>query len=173
MISLLGPYFLTFIGIIISGVHDFPAMAILLTVIGVLWTLIGGKMKGYDKVGILISEAIHAVIWIVCRFFPMFGAKLLGGAVGLVIGIAILAVVVSFFFGGSSDQDTRQQTGGGTGEVIYPSTIYDEVNRAWQKMHDNGQGEASFQNDRGESVYFYPSNRYGNTASAGGRRFHW
>ena len=50
MISLLGPYFLTFIGIIISGVHDFPAMAILLTVIGVLWTLIGGKMKGYDKV---------------------------------------------------------------------------------------------------------------------------
>ena len=78
-------------------------------------------MKGYDEVGILISEAIHAVIWIVCRFFPMFGAKLLGGAVGLVVGIAILAVVVSFFFGGSSDQDTRQQTGGGTGEVIYPS----------------------------------------------------
>ena len=60
MISLLGPYFLTFIGIIISGVHDFPAMAVLLTVIGVLWTLIGGKMKGYDKVGILISEAVQA-----------------------------------------------------------------------------------------------------------------
>ena len=39
MISLLGPYFLTFIGIIISGVHGFPAMAVLLTAIGVLWTL--------------------------------------------------------------------------------------------------------------------------------------
>lgn len=171
MISLLVPYFLTFIGIIISGVHDFPAMAIFLTAIGVLWTFIGGKMKGYDGKGILIAEAIHAVIWIVCKFFPMFGAKLLGGAIGLAISIVILAVVVSFFWGGSEGGEIHGQTSAGTGE--YPNVIYDEYNRAWQKMHDNGRGEASFQSDSGESVYFYPSNRYGNSAAAGGKKFHW
>lgn len=73
MISLTIPYILTFIGIIIGGVHDFMAMAVFLTVIGAVWTAITCTVKSYSKQGLLIAEAVHGAIWIICKFFSMFG----------------------------------------------------------------------------------------------------
>ena len=106
MVSLIIPYFLTWIGIIIGSVHDFTAMAVFLTVIGAVWTAIACTVKDFSRRGLLIAEAVHAVIWIICKFFPMFGAKLLGGAVGLAVSVVILALVYVYFFA-PSDGDGR------------------------------------------------------------------
>ena len=56
-----------------------------MTVIGAVWTAIACTVTDFSRRGLLIAEAVHAVIWIICKFFPMFGAKLLGGAVGLAV----------------------------------------------------------------------------------------
>ena len=66
MVSLIIPYFLTWIGIIIGSVHDFTAMAVFVTVSGAVWTAIACTVKDFSRRGLLIAEAVHAVIWIIC-----------------------------------------------------------------------------------------------------------
>ena len=46
-----------------------------------------------SKRRLLIAEAVHAAVWIVCKFSPMFGAKMLGGTIGLAVAAVILVLV--------------------------------------------------------------------------------
>lgn len=155
MVSLLIPYFLTWIGIIIGSVHDFTAMAVFLTVIGVVWTAIACTAKGFSGRGILIAEAVHAVIWIVCKFFPMLGAKILGGAVGLGIAIFIVALVYVYFFAPSEDK--ASQGGQKERNERLPNRIYDDSNTPWEcTWRSSTSQETDYVNQKtGETMRIY------------------
>lgn len=178
MISTIVPYVLTLMGLIIDGVHDFLGMAILLTVIGIIWTGIGGLMKDYSRKGLLISEGVHGIIWIVCKFFPMFGAKLLGGVFGLLIGAVVLIFAYIYIldplFSGnrdSGDSAWEQEPSGENGQM--PNIIYDSNNQEWHCLNRFGNGEAEYRDKSGNTVRIYHSNVDGNSAQTSAGWFHW
>lgn len=178
MISTIVPYVLTFMGLIIDGVHDFLGMAIFLTVIGVIWTGIAGLVKDYSKKGILIAEGVHGVIWIMCKFFPMFGAKLLGGITGLLIGAVVLIfayiyILEPMFSGNhdSGDSPWEQEPSGGNGQM--PNIIYDSNNREWHCLNRFANGEAEYHDKSGNTIHIYHSNVEGNSAATSEGVFHW
>lgn len=176
MISLGIPYMLTFIGIIIGGVHDFMGMAVFLTVIGVLWTAIACAVKKYSRQGFLIAEAVHAVIWIICKFFPMFGAKLLGGAVGLAVAIVLILLVYAYFFAPSDDDGERHANGKKlTPAHRLPKRIYDDGNNPWEcTWRSNTSQEADYINkNTGETIRIYHYSISGNSAQTDKGTFRW
>lgn len=115
MVSLIVPYFLTFLGLMTGSAQDFPAFAVFLTFIGVVWTLVRGLAKHSGFKIILLQEAIHAALWLLFNFSP----ELLGKAIGLVIGLAVaipLAVVAYVYFigplfSGTLGSDSRAAAG--------------------------------------------------------------
>lgn len=70
MVSLIVPYFLTFLGLMTGSAQDFPAFAVFLTFIGVVWTLVRGLAKHSGFKIILLQEAIHAALWLLFNFSP-------------------------------------------------------------------------------------------------------
>lgn len=170
MISFVIPYFLTFLGLVIDGAHHFLAMAIILTVIGVIWTGIACMTRDYSNKGIAIAEGVHAVIWLMFKVFPAFGAKLLGGFIGLVIAALIILLFVVFVMGGG---DEEKKTSGGGGTPSMPNIIYDDNNNRWQLSHRNGGGESVYHNDAGQEVHIYHQNVSGTNANTSAGNFHW
>ena len=85
MISLIAPYFVTLLGVIVGGAWDFPAFAYLFLAVGVLWTLGRGLVAHSDKRTLIITLAIHAVIYLVYNFKP----EMIGAAIGIVIGLPV------------------------------------------------------------------------------------
>lgn len=176
MISLTIPYILTFIGIIIGGVHDFMAMAVFLTVIGAVWTAIACTVKDYSKQGLLIAEAVHGAIWIICKFFPMFGAKLLGGAVGLAVAVVLVLFVYAYFFAPSDEGGDRRSDNGEPEKARQlPNRIYDEGNNAWEcTWRSKTSQEADYVNkNTGETMRIYNYNISGKSVLTDKGTFRW
>lgn len=173
MVSLIIPYFLTWIGIIIGGVHDFTAMAVFLTVIGMVWTAITCTVKDFSKQGLLIAEAVHAVIWIVCKFFPMFGAKLLGGAVGLAVSVVILALIYVYFIAPSDTGHSQERQQDRMHQL--PNRIYDDSRIPWEcTWRSKTSQEADYVNKKtGETMRIYHYNISGNSAQTDKGTFRW
>ena len=141
MISLIAPYFVTLLGVIVGGAWDFPAFAYLFLAVGVLWTLGRGLVAHSDKRTLIITLAIHAVIYLVYNFKP----EMIGAAIGIVIGLAVaipLAVVffqhfaANFSIGGS--RSGGSESAGENRRVRMPNIIYDECNNRWQLPRDTG-----------------------------------
>lgn len=174
MVSLIIPYFLTWIGIIIGSVHDFMAMAVFLTVIGAVWTAIACTVKDFSRRGLLIAEAVHAVIWIICKFFPIFGAKLLGGAVGLAVSVVILALVYVYFFA-PSDGDGRSGERQPAAAQKLPNRIYDGNNNPWEcTWRSTTSQETDYVNKKtGETIRIYHYSISGNSAQTDKGTFRW
>lgn len=173
MISLIIPYLLTWIGIIIGGVHDFAAMAVFLTVIGVIWTAVACTVKGFSKRTLLIAEAVHAVIWIICKFFPMFGAKLLGGAVGLAVAVVILILVYIYFIAPSNDVHLQERRPERAQQL--PNRIYDDSRTPWEcTWRSTTSQEADYVNkETGETMRIYHYSISGNSARTDRGTFRW
>lgn len=176
MISLIVPYILTLMGIIIGSVHDFMGMAIFLTVIGMIWTGIRGLIKQNSKKGILIAEGIHGIIWIVCKFFPMFGAKLIGGVFGLLIAAVVLILAYVYIlepmFSGSRGS-VEEQTSSVEGNRQMPNIVYDDNNQEWHCLQRFDNGEAEYRDKSGKVVHIYHSQVEGKTAATSEGHFHW
>lgn len=173
MASLIIPYFLTWVGIIIGSVHDFTAMAVFLTAVGMIWTAIACTVKHFSKQGTLIAEAVHAVIWIVCRFFPMFGAKLLGGAVGLAAAVVILALAYVYFIAPSDDAPLKERQKESRQQL--PDRIYDDRRTPWEcTWRSKTSQEADYVNkETGETMRIYHYNISGNSARTDKGTFRW
>ena len=173
MVSLIIPYLLTWIGIIIGGVHDFTAMAVFLTVIGVIWTAIACTVKGFSKRTLLIAEAVHAVIWIICKFFPMFGAKLLGGAVGLAVAVVILILVYVYFIAPSDDARPQKRQPERTRQL--PNRIYDDSRTPWECVwRSKTSQETDYVNKKtGETMRIYHYIMNENSAQTDRGTFRW
>ena len=173
MVSLIIPYFLTWIGIIIGSVHDFMAMAVFLTVIGAVWTAIACTVKDFSRRGLLIVEAVHAVIWIICKFFPMFGAKLLGGAVGLAVSVVILALVYVYFFAPSDEEHPQERRQEGRKQL--PNRIYDDSNTPWEcTWRSSTSQETDYVNKKtGETIRIYHYSISGKAAQTDKGTFRW
>ena len=79
MVSLIVPYFLTFLGLMVDSAHDFPAFAVVFTAAGVLWTAGRGLAKESGGKAIALMVAGHGVIWLLFKFKP----EMLGAAIGI------------------------------------------------------------------------------------------
>ena len=89
MVSLIVPYFLTFLGLMVDSAHDFPAFAVVFTAAGVLWTAGRGLAKESGGKAIALMVAGHGVIWLLFKFKP----EMLGAAIGIAIGLAFAVPV--------------------------------------------------------------------------------
>lgn len=181
MISLIVPYFLTFLGLMVDSAHDFPAFAVVLTAAGVIWTAGRGLAKESGGKVIALTVAIHGVIWLLFRFKP----EMLGAAIGIVIGLVFAVpvaligwsvIIKPLFFGGSSDvpsfggeaEDTARQSRG-----TLPNIIFDGGNNRWQLLHRNGDGSAVYYSDDGREVLIHLNYVSGTTANTSEGTFHW
>jgi hypothetical protein len=174
MISLIVPYVLTLMGVIFKTVHDFTGMAVLLTVIGVVWTGIGGLVKGYSKKALLISEAVHALIWIGLVYFPGLIGNLLGGLIGLLVAIVIAVLAYIYIIDpifSSGGKETAEAAAPETAEFI-PNIIYDEGNNRWQCQGVYGD-HAVYYDDNGKQITIYHGAISGTQAVTNEGTFHW
>lgn len=172
MISLIVPYILTFMGLITDAVHDFPEFAIFLTAIGVLWTGLRAFLHDYGIKGVLAFESGHAIIWILCRVFPVLFAKLMG-FLGGVLAVIILLVMAYFYFedeDGSTVSSSVQNTR--SGAVSMPNIIYDSSNNRWQCVGRFGS-ESEYRSDDGQTVRIYHADVSGSGANTSAGYFHW
>ena len=180
MVSLIVPYFLTFLGLMVDSAHDFPAFAVVFTVAGVLWTAGRGLAKESGGKVIALTVALHGVIWLLFKFKP----EMLGAAIGIVIGLAFAVpvaligwsvVIRPLFFGGSSAPAFRggaeDAAPGGRGTL--PNIIYDDSNARWQLRRRNGDGSAVYYSDDGREVLIHLNYVSGTTANTGEGTFHW
>ena len=175
MVSLIVPYFLTFLGLMTGSAQDFPAFAVFLTFIGVVWTLVRGLAKHSGFKIILLQEAIHAALWLLFNFSP----ELLGKAIGLVIAlpIAILVGVVglSFFRGLSADDSAPampRQEDDRTPLQRVPNIIYDGSNSRWQLVN-RGYDTATYESDDGRQVVLRHAEMGRSGANTNEGYFHW
>ena len=182
MVSLIIPYFLTFLGLITGSAHDFSAFAVFLTFIGVVWTLIRGLVKHSGLKLIVVQEAIHAVLWLMFNFSP----ELLGKAIGLVIGLAIaipLAIVAYVYFIGplfsgtlgkddpAPDWENPIREGG---TELLPQYIYDGDNNRWTMVYRNDNGDCRYRCEAdNREVYLTHAEVRGTHAQTGEGHFHW
>lgn len=180
MVSLIGPYFLTFLGLMVDSAHDFPAFAVVFTAAGVLWTAGRGLAKESGGKAIALMVAGHGAIWLLFKFKP----EMLGAAIGIAIGLAFAVpvaligwsvVIRPLFFGGSSAPAFRggaeDAAPGGRGTL--PNIIYDDSNARWQLRHRNGDGSAVYYSDDGREVLIHLNYVSGTTANTGEGTFHW
>lgn len=175
MISLIAPYFVTLLGVIVGGAWDFPAFAYLFLAVGVLWTLGRGLVAHSDKRTLIITLAIHAVIYLVYNFKP----EMIGAAIGIVIGLAVaipLAVVffqhfaANFSIGGS--RSGGSESAGENRRVRMPNIIYDEGNNRWQLSRDMGD-HFDYYDDNGREVSIWVNSISGTSANTSEGTFHW
>ena len=181
MVSLIVPYCLTFLGLMVDSVHDFPAFAVVFTVAGVIWTAGRGLVKESGGKVIALTVAIHGVIWLLFKFKP----EILGAAIGLVIGlvvavpVAILGwcvIIRPLFFGDTSSTPTFR---GEAAEMsrqsrdTLPNIIFDDANDRWRLRHRNGDGSAIYYSDDGREVLIHLNYVSGTTANTGEGAFHW
>ena len=179
MISLIVPYFLTFLGLMVDSAHDFPAFAVVFTVAGVLWTAGRGLAKESGGKVIALTVALHGVIWLLFKFKP----EMLGAAIGIVIGLAFAVpvaligwsvIIRPLFFGASASayrggaEDSASQ-----GRGTLPNIIYDDGNNRWQLRRRNGDGSAVYYSDDGREVLIHLNYVSGTTANTGEGTFHW
>lgn len=181
MVSLIVPYFLTFLGLMVDSAHDFPAFAVVFTVAGVIWTAGRGLVKESGGKVIAFTVAIHGVIWLLFKFKP----EMLGAAIGIVIGLVFAVpvaligwsvIIQPLFFGGESPVpafrgETDDQAPQGRGTL--PNIIFDDGNNRWQLRYRNGDGSAIYYNDDGREVLIHLNYISGTTANTGEGTFHW
>lgn len=182
MISLLIPYFLTFLGLMTGDAQDFVAFAVFLTFIGVVWTLVRGLVKHTEGKILAVQLAIHGALWLLFRFSP----ELLGKAIGLVIGLAVaipLAIVAYVYFIGPLFSGTLGKDDpapewenpireGGT--ELLPQYIYDGSNNRWTLVHRSGQGECLYRCEAdGREARIFHANVRGTFANTDVGAFHW
>lgn len=180
MVSLIVPYFLTFLGLMVDSAHDFPAFAVVFTAAGVLWTVGRGLVKESGGKVIALTVALHGAIWLLFKFKP----EMLGAAIGIAIGLAFAApvaligwsaIIRPLFFGGSSAPAFRggaeDAAPGGRGTL--PNIIYDDSNARWQLRRRNGDGSAVYYSDDGREVLIHLNYVSGTTANTGEGTFHW
>lgn len=175
MFSIVMPYALTLIGVLVGDGNDFMAFAVFFTVIGVVWTFIAATVKEFRGKGLLALEAGHAVIWLLFNFSP----ELLGKAIGLVIAlpIAILVGVVglSFFRGLSADDSAPampRQEDDRTPLQRVPNIIYDGSNSRWQLVN-RGYDTATYESDDGRQVVLRHTEMGRSGANTNEGYFHW
>lgn len=180
MVSLIVPYFLTFLGLMVDSAHDFPAFAVVFTAAGVLWTAGRGLVKESGGKVIAFTVALHGAIWLLFKFKP----EMLGAAIGIVIGLAFAApvaligwnvVIRPLFFGGSSASAFRggAEDAGPRDRGTLPNIIFDDANARWQLRHRNGDGSAVYYSDDGREVLIHLNYVSGTTANTGEGTFHW
>lgn len=172
MISLIIPYILTFMGLITDSVHNFPEFAIFLAIIGVVWTGIWAFLHNYGIKGVLAFESGHAIVWILCRVFPMLFAKLMG-FLGGALAVIVLLVAAYFYFGdeGSSAGSSPSRSTR-SGAVSMPHIIYDSSDSRWQCVGRFGD-ESEYRSDDGRTVRIYHADVSGNGANTSEGYFHW
>lgn len=175
MVSIVMPYALTLIGVLVGDGNDFMAFAVFFTVIGVVWTFIAATVKEFRGKGLLALEAGHAVIWLLFNFSP----ELLGKAIGLVIAlpIAILVGVVglSFFRGLRADDSAPampRQEDDRTPLQRVPNIIYDGGNGRWQLVN-RGFDTATYESDDGRQVVLRHAEMGRSGANTNEGYFHW
>lgn len=175
MFSIVMPYALTLIGVLVADGNDFLAFAVFFTGIGVVWTFIAGTMKEFRAKGLLALEAGHALIWLLFNFSP----ELLGKAIGLVIAlpIAILVGVAGLsFIQGLNEGGPAPMPQNGTDERTplqrVPNIIYDGSNARWQLVN-RGYDTATYESDDGRTVVLRHAEmrRFGANTNEG--YFHW
>lgn len=180
MVSLLIPYFLTFLGLMTGGAHDFAAFAVFLTFIGVVWTLVRGLVKHTEGKILAVQLAIHGVLWLLFRFSP----EMLGKAIGLVIGLAVavpLAIVAYVYFIGplfsgtlGGDAAPGRESAAQQGGAVLPQYIYDDSNSRWTLVHRNGLGECLYRCEAdGREAYIHHASVSGKFANTSAGSFHW
>ena len=168
MISAIIPYVLTIIGIVIDDAHNFPAMAIILTVVGVIWTAIRSRAKSYDKKGMLLAVGGHGLIWLLFRVFPNFGAKVIGTSIGILVSILIVAFVWAYFIGPSSTGSRSKAP------ARLPDIIYDSNNEQWICSMRYKDGTYDYRSQDGSrSVRIYHAEISGTGANTSEGYFHW
>lgn len=172
MISLIVPYILTLMGLITDAVHDFPEFAIFLTVIGVIWTGLRSILHGYGIKGILAFEGGHAVVWILCKVFPMLFAKLMGLLGGALAVIVLLVMAYFYFEDEGSSTGSSPATNTRSGAVSMPHIIYDSSNNRWQCVGRFGS-ESEYRSDDGRTVRIYHADVSGSGANTSAGYFHW
>ena len=182
MVSLIVPYCLTFLGLMVDSVHDFPAFAVVFTVAGVIWTAGRGLVKESGGKVIALTVAIHGVIWLLFKFKP----EILGAAIGLVIGLVVAVpvaligwsvIIRPLFFGDPSAAVPSfrggAEDGAPQGRGSLPNIIFDDSNDRWQLRHRNGDGSAVYYSDDGREVLIHLNYVSGTIANTGEGTFHW
>jgi hypothetical protein len=174
MISLIGPYVLTLMGVIFKTVHDFTGMAVLLTVIGVVWTGIGGLVKDYSKKALLISEAVHALIWIGLVYFPGLVGNLLGGVIGLLVAFVVAVLAYIYIIEPIFSSGKKEKPGEAVQEAaeVIPGVIFDQNNNRWQCQGVYGD-HAVYYDDSGRQTIIYHGMISGTQAINNDGVFHW
>jgi hypothetical protein len=168
MISAIIPYVLTIIGIVIDDAHNFPAMATLLTVVGVIWTVIRSLAKRYDKKGMLLAVGGHGLIWLLLRVFPNFGAKVIGTSIGILVSILIVAFVWAYFSGSISTGKSTKASN------RLPDIIYDSNNEQWICSMRYKDGTYDYRSQDGSrSIRIYHAEISGTGANTSEGYFHW
>lgn len=170
MISAIIPYVLTLIGIVIDSVHNFPGMAITLTVVGVVWTGIRGLAKRYEKKGLILSLAGHGLIWLLFRVFPKVGVGIVSTLIQILVSIMILAAawiyVLSPMFSDSKSSGSRKVSG-------MPDIIYDSNNEQWICSNRYSDGTYDYRNGNGRTIRIYHAEISGSGANTSEGYFHW
>lgn len=170
MISAIVPYVLTLIGIVIDSVHNFPAMAIFLTVVGVAWTGIRCLVKKYAKKGLALALGGHGLIWILFRVFPNVGVGLVSTLIGILVSIMILAFawvyVLSPMFSDSKSSNTGRVKG-------MPDIIYDGNNEQWICSNRYSDGTYDYRNKDGRTIRIYHAEISASGANTSEGYFHW
>ena len=173
MISVITPYVLTLIGIVIDSVHNFPEMAGFLTVVGVLWTLIRCLIKKIKGKGMLLSVGGHGFIWLLFGVFPSMGMKLVSTLIGILVSILILALawvyVLSPMFSSSDGKSSN------SGRVKgMPDIIYDSNNDQWICSQRYSDGTYDYRSaDGSRTIRIYHAEISGSGANTSEGYFHW
>ena len=175
MISIVMPYVMTLIGVLVGDGNDFLAFAVFFTGIGVVWTFIGAARKEFRGKGLLALEAGHGVIWLLFNFSP----ELLGKAIGLVIALPVAAAVVLVGLNfvrelneGSPAPDLPPQQDDRTPLQRVPNIIFDGSNARWQLVN-RGYDTATYESDDGRKVVLRHAEMGRSGANTNEGYFHW
>lgn len=171
MISAIIPYVLTLIGIVIDNVHNFPAMATFLTVVGVAWTGIRGLIKKYEKKGLILALAGHGLIWLLFKVFPNVGVGLVSVVIQILVSILILAVVWIYVLSPTLSDSKSSNSGKVRG---MPNIIYDDNNEQWICSNRYSDGTYDYRSKDGKStIRIYHAEISGSGANTSEGYFHW
>jgi hypothetical protein len=173
MISLITPYVLTLIGIVINSVHDFPAMAVVLTVVGVLWTSLRcllHKMQGKE---FLIYVGGHGLIWLLFDVFPGMGMKLVSTLLGILVSIVIIAVAWIYVLSPMFSNSDGKRSNSSRSNVL-PDVIYDSNNNQWFCSQRYSGGVYDYRSaDGSRTIRIYHAEISGSGANTSEGYFHW
>lgn len=176
--ALIIAYALTFFGLIFAGVLDFLPMGILLSVIGVIITIVHDVRAGYKKLGYFITLGIHAFMWIISNFSP----ETFGTILGLIFWIPVAVILVAFlvpwlmdFLGINKQETTYSSDENGNSEFgisDIPEIVYDDNNCRWMRRGIYGD-HAVYYNSQGGEVTIRNAQISGNSANTNVGTLHW